>query len=74
MLFLWTSRSGLTQVIGLSQGSFSVKADASNNFVLLRPAAAESMLDKNGRVVEDQPLSLRLTEVRSKVRTAGGLK
>src|SRR5438552_1969985 len=56
VLFLWTSRSGLTQVIGLSQGSFSVKADASNTLLLLRPAIAESMLDKNGRVVEDQPL------------------
>jgi len=74
VLFLWTSRSGLTQVIGLSQGSFSVKADASNTLLLVRPAAADNMLDKNGRVVADQPLNLRLTDVRSKVRLAGGLK
>src|SRR5579862_7587607 len=31
VLFLWTSRSGITQVIGLSQGLFSVKQDASGN-------------------------------------------
>jgi hypothetical protein len=72
VLFLWTSRSGLTQVIGLSQGSFSVKADASNTLLMVRAAAVDSMLDKNGRVVEDQPLNLRLADVRAKVRGLAG--
>lgn len=69
VLFLWTSRSGLTQVIGLSQGVFSVKSDAANTLVLLRPAASEVMLDKYGHIVPDQPLNLRLNDVRSQVRT-----
>ena len=74
VLFLWTSRSGLTQVIGLSQGLFSVKVDASNNPLLLRPASLEAMLDKNGRLVVDQPLNLSLSEVRARVRGAEALK
>jgi len=37
VIFLWTSRSGLTQVIGLSQGLFLVKTDTSGNPVLIRP-------------------------------------
>ena len=67
VLFLWTSRTGVTQVLGLSQGMFSVKVDTANTPLLLRPAAAETMLDKNGRVVADQPMNLKLADVRAKV-------
>jgi hypothetical protein len=77
VLFLWTSRSGLTQVIGLSQGSFTVKTDASNTPLMLRPAVAESMLDQNGHVVANHPWSLRLADVRARVlafSTTGVLK
>src|SRR5690242_2258583 len=35
VLFLWTSRTGMTQVIGLSQGLFGVKVDAANTPVLV---------------------------------------
>ena len=70
VLFLWTSRSGLTQVMGLGQGLFSVKADASGTMMLIRPAAAETMLDQNGRVVADQPLNLKLNDVRQRVGQA----
>src|SRR5271170_4240719 len=38
VLFLWTSRSGMTQVIGLSQGMFRLGQDASGESVLNRPA------------------------------------
>jgi len=31
VLFLWTGRSGMTQLIGLSQGMFSLKQDASGD-------------------------------------------
>src|SRR5258708_2344000 len=72
MVFLWTSRSGLTQIIGLSQGLFSVKPSASGEPLLIRPAATELMLDKSGHVVNDLPLSLHLTDVRSQIqRTLG---
>src|SRR5712692_3404147 len=70
VLFLWTSRSGITQVIGLSQGLFSVKVDAANTPLMLRPAAAEPMLDKYGHILADQPVNLRLADVRARVRAA----
>jgi hypothetical protein len=73
VVFLWTSRSGLTQVIGLSQGLFLVKSDTAGNPVLIRPAASEIMLNQNGQVVQNQALSLGLAAVRSQVRTTLGI-
>jgi hypothetical protein len=67
VFFLWTSRSGLTQVIGLSQGLFRVGVDASGAPVLVRPAATEIMLSREGRLVQDQPLSMRLTDMKARV-------
>lgn len=63
MLFLWTSRSGLTQVIGLSQGLFVVKRNPKGEPVLTRNASDATMLDSSGQVVEDTPVSLRLREM-----------
>ena len=71
VVFLWTSRSGLTQVIGLTQGLFSVQPEATGD-VASRPAAAELMLDQAGRAVADRPVNLRLQELRSRVRQALG--
>ena len=73
VVFLWTSRSGLTQVIGLSQGLFLVKPDANGNPMMIRPAASETMLDKNGHVIQDQPFSMSLTAVRSQTRQMLGV-
>src|SRR5271169_1847146 len=53
VLFLWTSRSGMTQVIGLSQGMFRLGQDASGESVLNRPAIADQMVDKSGQAVID---------------------
>jgi hypothetical protein len=72
VLFLWTSRSGLTQVIGLSQGLFAVKEDSAGESVLLRPATSEMMLDSSGRVVRDEGIRLRLGELRTRVRQGAG--
>jgi hypothetical protein len=74
VLFLWTSRSGLTQVIGLSQGRFSVLGD-----MVQRPAASELMLDRSGRPVEDRAVRLSIQDLRTQVlqslhQTAGGVK
>ncbi len=71
VVFLWTSRSGVTQVIGLTQGLFRVGQDAQGNTIAMRPAATETMLDKNGRLVSDQPLTLRVNDLRSRVSQAG---
>jgi hypothetical protein len=67
VIFLWTSRSGLTQVIGLSQGLFEVTPDSSGYPVLTRPAAVSTMLDRNGNPVTDQAVSLSLSSVRTRI-------
>jgi hypothetical protein len=74
VLFLWTSRSGLTQVIGLSQGRFNVLGD-----MVQRAPASELMLDRSGRPVEDRAMHLSIQDLRAQVlqslhQTAGGVK
>jgi len=74
VLFLWTSRSGLTQVIGLSQGLFTMTKDPLGEPVLTRNAASETMLDSSGKVVEDTPVSVRLGEMVDRIhRTLAGV-
>jgi hypothetical protein len=68
VLFLWTSRSGLTQAIGLSQGLFSVTYDAAGNATVGRPAASGTMLDVNGNVAADQAVSLKWSALRARIQ------
>ena len=68
VFFLWTSRSGLTQVIGLSQGLFSVRQNAQSDPVVARRPTSELMLDKYGHAVDDQSVSMRLSELRGQVQ------
>jgi hypothetical protein len=68
VFFLWTSPSGLTQVIGLSQGLFNVERNAAGDSVVARRAATDLMLDKSGHVVSDQAVSMPLSELRARVQ------
>ncbi len=71
VFFLWTGRSGLTQIIGLSQGLFDLGRDSSGRLVVTRPASGETLLDpKSGAVVEDQPVRMRLSEMQGRIRSA----
>jgi hypothetical protein len=70
VLFLWTSRSGLTQLMGMSQGLFNVDRKTSADGQASRAAADEQMLDAAGRAVQDQALSMPLKELRAKVSKA----
>jgi hypothetical protein len=72
VLFLWTSRSGLTQVIGLSQGLFQLSAGPSREILAQRPPASELMLDRSGHPVEDLAVSMPLQDLRARVRQALG--
>jgi hypothetical protein len=64
VLFLWTSRSGMTQVIGLTQGMFNLTQDSSGATVLNRPVIADEMLDKSGKPVTDSPVTMKWSEMR----------
>ena len=70
VLFLWTSRSGLTQLMGMSQGLFSVERTTAGDRQASRAASGEQMLDAAGRAVRDEALSMSLTELRAKVSRA----
>jgi len=73
VFFLWTGRAGLTQVIGLTQGLFSMAPDASGDPVLTRRASRELMLDRaTGRPVKDETLVMRLSELRSRIAGTRG--
>lgn len=70
VLFLWTGRSGLTQLMGMSQGLFSIERATAGDRQASRVAAGEQMLDASGRAVRDEALSMPLTELRAKVSRA----
>jgi hypothetical protein len=70
VLFLWTSRSCLTQLIGMSQGLFGVKRTKSGDQMASRAAAGEQILDAAGHVVRDEVVSMPLSELRAKVSKA----
>ena len=70
VLFLWTSRSGLTQLMGMSQGLFSVEHSAIGDGLASRAAAGEQMLDASGHAVRDAALSMPLRELKSRVTKA----
>ena len=74
VLFLWTSKSGLTQVIGLSQGLFSVTTNAQGQVTVSRGAASAPMLNSAGQPVTDSNLQMPLAQLISKIQAvlAGG--
>jgi hypothetical protein len=70
VVFLWTGKSGLTQIIGLSQGLFNVMQNPAGDAVLVRPAAAVTMVDASGKIVSDQAATVRLNDLRSQIQGA----
>lgn len=72
VIFLWTSKSGLTQVIGLSQGLFAVTQNSAGAAVIVRQPSISMMLNQSGQVVTDQPVSMTLTALRSEIQSVLG--
>ena len=66
VLFLWTSRAGLTQIMGLTQGLFAIAPGAPTDPMATRAATRELMLDaKTAQPVKDAMLSMHLSDLRS---------
>ena len=63
IFFLWTSKTGLTQIIGLSQGLFMVSKDTTGHMIVQRPAATETMLNAAGQPVADSNLQMNLGDL-----------
>jgi hypothetical protein len=74
VFFLWTGKAGLTQIIGLTQGLFSIPKSASTNPTATRAASREVMLDPvTAHQVKDETLVMTLSELRSRIAsTLGG--
>jgi hypothetical protein len=70
VLFLWTSPSGLNQVIGLTQGLFAV-APGESGPTATRRASSEHMVARGtGRPVSDQDLVMPLAGLRARIAAA----
>ena len=66
VFFLWTSKAGLTQIMGLTQGLFALPRDGSSDPAATRAPTRELMLDPaTARPVKDAALSMRLSDLRS---------
>jgi hypothetical protein len=68
VLFLWTSKSGLTQVIGLSQGLFAVAPNSSGQLTVWRAAATAPMLNSFGQVVSDSDIQMLLSDLQTRIQ------
>jgi hypothetical protein len=69
VFFLWTSKSGLTQVIGLSQGLFNVTTNAQGQLIVSRGAASEPMVNASGQSVTDSILQMPLAQLAISIQT-----
>jgi len=69
VLFLWTSKTGLTQLIGLSQGLFSVISIQGAAPLVVRAAAAERMLNSTGQPVLDNDIRMPLSQLITQIQT-----
>ena len=65
VLFLWTSKTGMTQVIGLTQGAFSLSEDAAGMSVVSRAAISDQMVDKSGNAVTDSAVTMKWAALRA---------
>ena len=73
VLFLWTGKNKLNQVMGLSQGLFDLKPDSAGVATLSRPASTEVMLDaRTGREIGDEAVRMRLSDLSERIRLVLG--
>lgn len=69
ILFLWTGKSGVTQIIGLSQGVLDVVVDDSGAMTVQRAAASEVMLSpETGAPAQGEAFRMELPKFRERVR------
>lgn len=73
VLFLWTSKSGLTHIIGLSQGIFQVSKDAAGQTIFSRDAIRDGLIDsRTGRPATDGGMRFTANEFSSRVSRGAG--
>lgn len=69
VLFFWTGKSGLRQMIGLSQGLFTVTQIPTGQALASRSPTTDQMVDASGKPVNDPGFSMPVADLRSRVAT-----
>ena len=68
VFFLWTSKSGVTWITGLTQGLFSLAGGNTADPTATRAASRELMLDAvTAHPVKDNGVSLKLSDLRTRI-------
>lgn len=67
IFFLWTGRSGMRQLIGLSQGLFTLAPGIDGQLLAVRSPSTEQMLGPDGKPLTDSGFSMRVTALHSRV-------
>jgi hypothetical protein len=71
ILFLWKSPStGIVHTLGLTQGIFEIATGADGSAVVNRKRSGEVMLDASGHRVSDKAISMKLGDLKSRVRVS----
>ena len=65
VLFLWTGKSGITQITGFHQGIYLVGSNTAS-----RQASGELMVGPGGTPIADHPVSMGLSALKAAVATA----
>lgn len=71
VVFLWTSKSGLNPIMGLSQGLFQLSSDDANAMVT-QAGSSEIMLGASGGQMAQKPIQMRLRQFHAAVLRAMG--
>lgn len=72
VVFLWTGRSGPTQLIGLSQGLMTLERLPDGTVMAVRAPVRDRMLDSTGKPVWDEGVEMPLDELRKTVAARVG--
>ena len=74
VLYLWkSSTTGITHIVGFSQGIFNVTKEPDGSYQVSRPRIGETMLDATGHPARDQAVRMQLSEMKTRVaRVANG--
>lgn len=71
VLYLWTSpTTGITHIVGLSQGIFNVSQQADGTLQVARARIGETMLNAAGQQVRDQAIRMTMAQMKSQVQQA----
>jgi hypothetical protein len=70
LMFLWTSKStGITHLVGLSQGLFNLSLQSDGSTLATRPLIGEMILDASGQKVVDHAVQMSVSSLKAQVRT-----